>query len=642
MIHLKNVHLHKYKSIETPQSFDVESDVTTLVGKNEAGKTAVLEAIAKSNYFSNDPEFIFDATYDYPRKEKKQFDKDGSDVTVITCTYELSKELLSNIQAVVGKKAFTTNTITYSRSYRSNNGTFDKVKVNRGEFFKFWLKEHNITDKAFKEAISEVKSVADIEVVITDFKELSDEYTDELNDLKIIFSNKWNWDTPLSEYIARCYIKPRIPKFLYYDEYYQLPSEVDIQLLQSKDISENRLKTAKALFELADINVDDIKKDDEDYEIYKAELEATSNIITQTLFDYWKTNPNLRVQFDINKSVKRNGTANPEIKLTLKIRVWNNKYMMSLPLESRSKGFNWFFSFIVWFSKIQEDKDNDYILLLDEPGLNLHAKAQQDLLRYIDDLAKDYQVIYTTHSPFMISDDYGRVRTVLEAKDGTNISDSIDEKDPDTLFPLQASLGYDIAQNLFIAKKNLLVEGTSDLIILNTMSAILQEAEREGLADDITIVPVGGADKITTFISLLRGQKLSIGCLLDTFTDQKGKRRLDDLIRDKIIRQQNILFFDEFVSHSRKIADLEDMFEKEEYLNWFNEAFHEYDDISLTDLDSNEERIIHQINKFIGKPRFNHHRPANMMTRNISSVNDISDNTLDHFEAVFKIINKSL
>ena len=117
--------------------------------------------------------------------------------------------------------------------------------------------------------------------------------------------------------------------------------------------------------------------------------------------------------------------------------------------------------------KIQEKRDTTYILLLDEPGLNLHAKAQNDLLKFIFDLSNDYQIIYTTHSPFMIeTDKLNKVRTVFEKKDGTTILDSVQEKDPNTLFPLQAALGYDLAQNLFVSKKNLLVEGISDLTYL--------------------------------------------------------------------------------------------------------------------------------------------------------------------------------
>jgi len=108
MILLKSVTINKYKSIETPQTFTIEDGITTIVGKNEAGKTAILEAIAKSNYFEDDSKFVFDSTYDYPRKEKKAFDKSDKDVQVISCTFEISKTLLDRIQADVGTKAFTT------------------------------------------------------------------------------------------------------------------------------------------------------------------------------------------------------------------------------------------------------------------------------------------------------------------------------------------------------------------------------------------------------------------------------------------------------------------------------------------------------------------------------------------------------
>lgn len=87
-----------------------------------------------------------------------------------------------------------------------------------------------------------------------------------------------------------------------------------------------------------------------------------------------------------------------------------------------------------------------------------------------------------------------RVRTVLEADNGTQISDSIKEKDPDTLFPLQAALGYTLAQNLFITANNLLIEGPSDLVYLQVLSSILEGEKRTALREDITLVPVGGLE----------------------------------------------------------------------------------------------------------------------------------------------------
>lgn len=130
------------------------------------------------------------------------------------------------------------------------------------------------------------------------------------------------------------------------------------------------------------------------------------------------------------------------------------------------------FSFLVWFSKIQGNKNSKYILLLDEPGLSLHASAQNDLLRFIDEkLAPEYQVIYTTHSPFMIDSlKLNEVRTVYDTQNpkiGSVVSDAVEERDSDTLFPLQAALGYTIAQNLYVSPNNLLVEGISDLVYLN-------------------------------------------------------------------------------------------------------------------------------------------------------------------------------
>ena len=134
-----------------------------------------------------------------------------------------------------------------------------------------------------------------------------------------------------------------------------------------------------------------------------------------------------------------------------------------------------------------------------------------------------------------------RVRTVLETKDGSKISDSIQEKDPNTLFPLQAALGYDIAQNLFIGEKNLLVEGVSDMIFLLTMSSILEQGGKSALRDDIVIVPTGGLEKVATFISLMRGNKLEIACLLDTYTDPKSKAKFENIIYQKLIHKNRVV-----------------------------------------------------------------------------------------------------
>lgn len=643
--------IHKYKCVETEQSLDIEKDITILVGMNESGKTSVLEALAKSNYFQEDETFKYNTTHDYPRKEKKALDKSGADPIVLTSIYELSDKLVNAIEEDLGKDVFSQKTITVSNKF-SNTRVWHDANLDYTKFVENKTSELKISSKALNEKLIAVKNSPELEALITEYKD--ETILKGLETFKKYFKNDLKWKEDIfKEYLIRVHLIPNLPKFLYYDEYYALPSRISIERLNEDKLDEEELKTAKALFELADINTAEIISS-ENYEDFKAELEATQATITNELFKYWETNRNLEITFDIDKvtgSVERNvrePNYGQTVKVTdvkviehiLDIRVKNRRSGVSLPLKNRSKGFNWFFSFLVWFKKIQEDESSNYILLLDEPGLNLHAAAQANLLRFLNDLSVDYQIIYSTHSPFMIeSDKLQKVRTVQETEQGSIISDSIQEKDANTLFPLQAALGYDIAQNLFISKHNLLVEGASDLLYLTLMSSILQASGRTGLDNKITIVPTGGLDKVSTFISLLRGSSLNVVCLLDTFRDGKGKARLDDLISQKIIAGKKVKFFHEFLTNY-STADIEDVFTKEDYLKIYNEAFDD-NPVAISDLNQKIKPILIQITDFLKlKDGFNHYRPANKLASRGVDAKYFAKQSIDNFEKIFVEVNK--
>lgn len=639
MLTLKEVKVAKYKSYLETQVIPIEDKITTFVGKNESGKTAFLEAIAKFNYFEKDPKFQFDVTSDYPRNELKKYQRDNEPVEVIKCTFGISDDLLTEISDELGTDVFMLKTFCYGIKYDGSTTWYD-LSANEESFLKNYYKDHEFAAETLEE-LKGIRSIKTLEKLFTTTQ--NEEIKKLYQELKRDYVDKaYKWDNIIQGYIAQNYLKPNFPKFWYFDEYFSLPSRVNINRLQNNQIDNEltaeALKTSKALFELAGIDISKLVNAST-FETFIAELEATSNEITDQIFEYWSTNENLEIKFEI-ETVKN--PQNPNIiEKVLDIRVRNTRHRVSLPLKNRSKGFNWFFSFIVWFSKIQSDGNKNFILLLDEPGLNLHASAQADLLRYIEDLAKEYQVIYTTHSPFMIDSNHlERVRTVYDSDAGSIISSAIQEKDPDTLFPLQAALGYDIAQNLFISKNNLLVEGPADLIYLTILSSILESEKREGLKENITIVPIGGMDKVSSFISLLRGSKLNIVCLLDSFSDQKGKQRIDDLIKIKIIKDRNVRYFDEFVKIANGKADIEDLFAKAEYLDMYNKAFIENKDITEADLDSKIPNILQQINKLISKDHFNHYRPANQLTKMSVDSKYFSIGTLNRFENLFKEINK--
>jgi len=631
-IRLKNVAIHKYKCVEDKQTFNVNKDITILVGMNESGKTSILEAIAKSNYFSNDDEFKFNMTHDYPRKQKKAVDKSGENPIAVELTYELSEELINEIETDMNikHKGNIVSVITkYNNSNIIKNGAFS---IDKSKFLENYLKEINFTDSSFIDTLCNISNQTEFEKEVSKIKEnISEDDIKILNSLKKYFKNTWEWDNPIEEYLWQQYIETNLPKFMYYDDYYVLPSRIKLDNLNNNQKLESCDKTAKALLELADIDINKLLLADE-YEDFRAELEATQAIISEELFKYWNTNKNLRIMFDIDKKEKKDARNNTNIvEHILDIRVQNIRNMVSLPLKNRSKGFNWFFSFLVWFKKIQEDNSKSYILLLDEPGLNLHAMAQYDLLQFINDLVPEYQIIYTTHSPFMVeTESLNQVRTIVETDKGTVISDCLQEKDPNTLFPLQAALGYTIAQNLFISKNNLLVEGIADLVYLNILSSILDCA----INDDITIVPTGGAEKVASFISLMRGNKLNIVCLLDSFTEQGAKAKLDNIIKQKLIKDKNILFYCDILGVD--FADVEDMFQKEDYLKLYNGAFGK--NIKIEELD-NSKPIMEQLKKLNNNKKFNHYLPAKYLLENTEKI-DLSETTINNFKKLFDVINK--
>ena len=634
---LKEVKVYKYKCFLNEQKVAIDPKTTTIVGMNESGKTSFLSAIAKTNYFDDsDNDFKFDTTHDYPRNELIDFEEDDEDEgKIVSCTYVIPKELIEQINKELEVDVFNITEFTHNSNYRNSKITLSGIRADDRAFIEHLSKNYELSEPT-KKVISELKSIdkvselkaAEEDTGLSAFKAEIAKYT----------NNPGSWND-LGHHIYITYIHPAMPKFWYFDDYYPLSGKININKMSTSQEMTEQDKTARALFELAKIKPQDVlNAQTNEYERFVALLEASANKITKEVFKFWTTNTNLDIEFKIQE-IKN---AQNQSEKYLDIRVKSQRHKITLPLDRRSKGFNWFFSFIVWFSKIQSDKKSDYILLLDEPGLNLHASAQADLLRFITELADKYQIIYTTHSPFMVDSEHlNRVRTCLETDAGSVISDSIQEKDPNTLFPLQAALGYDIAQNLFISKKNLLVEGPADLLYLTFFSNLLHSQKRTGLQDDITIVPVGGLDKVTTFISLLRGSKLGVACLLDTFVDQKGNQKVQDLISQKIIKDKHIRFFDEFVENSNNVADIEDLFDKDEYLKYFNLAFAgEYQEIKVSDLDNSMPTILKQINKVIGKDRFNHYRPANKLNQLSPKASDFSKKTLDRYEKIFIEINK--
>ena len=204
------------------------------------------------------------------------------------------------------------------------------------------------------------------------------------------------------------------------------------------------------------------------------------------------------------------------------------------------------------------------MLLLDEPGTSLHGLAQRDFLKVLDGKLSEHQVLYTTHQPFLVDPDrLDRARPVVEEEDeGTKVRNHAYKVDKDTLFPLQAALGYEIGQTLFVAPNVLLVEGTSDLIYLQLLSRARERKGAAGLDRRWAVTPVGGIDKMDTFVRLFKGQQLNICALVDTVGNKQAK--IDKLVKEEILQADEIVKLAEFLDADD--ADIEDLFTVAFYL----------------------------------------------------------------------------
>ena len=197
-----------------------------------------------------------------------------------------------------------------------------------------------------------------------------------------------------------------------------------------------------------------------------------------------------------------------------------------MSFDERSKGFVWFFSFLSYFSHLEETESGDLIILLDEPGTALHAMAQKDFLRFMDErLSPRCQVIYTTHSPFMIDlEKLQRIRLVQDMDGvGTVISDDPVHNDRETVYPLQMAVGYQMAQTLFLSPHCLMVNSPSDLIYLQVLGDMV--AAESGIRIDPrwVIIPVGSTDNLSTFVTLLGDNYVSVAVMMDLTPTNKEK-----------------------------------------------------------------------------------------------------------------------
>lgn len=624
---IKSFRVQKFRSIVDSGSIDLQDDVTCLVGKNEAGKSALLEALYLFNPAYGE---TWDIDNQYPvwLKVQDRKKKNLEDTDVISITFDIEDVDVQAVSDVLGPRVVKTQVATITEKY-SQARYWNNFKHDEAAAIKNLVKSmpkniqallQNKDLPAIRETISSLK--AEDGVVQDDVTVAKSALTES----RLAEDDVWG--------VVSSIIRERMPKFFRFTNYSTLPGRIDFsELSNATESHENYegLKTAQSLLGLAGTDVEQLTNDD--YELRKSELEAVQIDLTNQVFEYWKQNPNLEVNIDVDKETQQNGNGRQAVARYLDIRLKDKRTGYSNNFNQRSSGFQWFFSFLAAFSEFESGSIP--VVLLDEPALTLHGKAQADFLRFINErLAVDSPVLYTTHSPFMVeASRIERVRIVEDKgpPEGTIVTDKASVSDRDSLFPMQAALGYDIAQNLFVGPNNLVVEGTSELIYMQTISRICEEKSMDSLDVKWRILPAGGATNIPTFVSLL-GPHLDITVFADT--NATGMGRVRNMIDAGLMDSSRLFLPNKFCNV--KNADTEDLFEPEEYLSYYNATFGTKHTLDKLPKDS---RIIKRIEKLDGG--FDHGRVAETFLREHSKVS-ISDKALARFATLFDAINATL
>jgi len=563
--------IENYKSIKDSGWCFTANDVTVLAGKNESGKTAALEALRDfDKSVQSFPEAVYpleEVSNHYPTVSivfslSDEEQKSVLDATESSMKDQFAENSLSEIYITkTANSAETGNKAEYEcpeirkilgpwhseqmQSFRekyeetfqllSEKGLSTELRVfskakSPTKLWEFSDEIHNeadanierISDTARKRTEKEHESASDSEVESTDDEvEIITKYTEEeetlLDFYKTIMAICVDMDGSLdSEKELIDAIISYTPNFVFFSSFEDtLPFEIPVE-----DVTKNT--AVQDFFRAAEINLKQILAR-KDRQRRDNALRTKSMVITGDFQTFWQQDTiTLKPHIDGENLVF-------EFEEEGKIATFS--------FDQRSKGFQWFLTFYLKLM-VEGSKAGNDILLIDEPGLYLHAKAQKDVLKLFERLSEEGgHVVISTHSPYLIDVNHlNRVKLVSKSKiKGTKIQNKVHANAAkDTLTPIITAIGLDIGATLQSNyRNNIITEGISDYYYLLATAKLISFKK-----DDIAIIPSTGAPSTPNIASILIGWGLEVSVLLDNDTaGRAAKKKLEklDLTEGQII-----------------------------------------------------------------------------------------------------------
>jgi energy-coupling factor transporter ATP-binding protein EcfA2 len=613
----------------------VVAPVVCLVGKNESGKTNILHALHALNPAYGDRAFT---EQQYPRWLQKEHQRTGQFAAArpISAAFELSPAEVDVVSKQFGAGVLKSNCWSVSVAYDGRRDFSIEI-------------DEEAACKAIEERAGTNTGAARLVTLRAELDRYAVETVPDVSGIPVPTTSAQRAQRARAE-VERlfpigvgeaifCLLAARMPRFFYFDQYSQLYGRTGLEPLiealkaNSVAVLNDSQRTALALLKIGFAGAGLL---DPDYEKRTGEMEAMAADLTRQVQRYWHQNDHLRLKIDIEPEEETRPDGIHVVNRFLQLRVQDDRHFFTNNLDVRSSGFRWFISFLAAFKDFAADQE--VIVLLDEPALALHARAQRDFLDFIDDtLARSHQVIYATHSPFMVDPAHlDRVRVVedMGPEEGARVKAQLISCDPDTLSPLQGALGYDIAQNIFAGPDNLVVKDLPDYTYLTVISEVLREAGREYLDPRWRVLAAGGAGTMPAVVSLL-GHDLDVTVVITG--GSQPPHRLNSLVAEGILEAQRIIVLGSIAG--KRTADFEDLFAPEDYLTFYNQAYGK--PLVFSILAESQERIVKRIERAAG--RYNHNDPANWLLANRQEVAHVlRPATLERFERLIHAINETL
>jgi predicted ATPase len=645
-----------FRNVLDSRRVPVEPDITCLVGKNESGKTALLEALVRTKPSVARP---LDPAEHYPRWLLTRDRKVGAveQAAPVEAQFALDGDDEAAVAAHVGPGVLRSRTFSFGLRY---GGPYAAVELDGNRAVRNLLDRAGVSDDA-RAALAEAATPEELRKLVAQHRDGTtrrEEPTPEpgadaedqgesapqpvlpsAEDLAAVEAELLTTLGEDGELWAAVVglLDERMPTFIYFDDFAILPGRVDLELLADEDESgPEYLNTARALLHLAGADAEALL--DDAYEERRAELEAVSNNVTEQVFQFWTQDQDLAVEIDVDHQTVPRGAARDAVVKYLDVRVRDRRRGFSTNFGQRSAGFQWFFSFLAAASAFDR-YPHGVVVLLDEPALTLHPAGQADLLRFIEErIAPAAQVIYTTHSPFMVNPAHPQRLRMVEDRgpeEGAVVLSNAADALSETLAPLQTVLGLDLARSLFDRDTSLVVRAPADLTYLTIMSDRLARRGRAHLDPDWRLLPAGDAAGVPIMLTLL-GQAPGVTVLLDgpveAARSQHSTEGVDPLSDHRIVSLADLA--------TTPFATVEDLFTEADYLRLHNGAF----GTRLRPVDLvGDGPILDRVAAATGIEDIDRQAPAAFLVQQRRSIlRRLSKESLARFEALFEKINATL